>query len=113
MDRSSLIAAIKAATSAPPKAVEGLPLGPVWVRPFTVADMQAQSARRMAADAATPNQAMAVSLAQCLCDADGVRLFNPESTADIDMLAALEWRHAQRILAVANGDLSETDAKKD
>lgn len=99
MDRNALIEAMRATAQARPVAVEVPAWGVVYVRPITVAEVDEQTAD--AADGVGKSK-LARGACRVLCDENGARLFDPNSAADVDLLAAQPWQLLRRVLAASD-----------
>lgn len=97
MDRAALIAAMQASVAAPPVAVTVPGWGTLYVKPPTVAEVDAASSATEPEDGKPRRFARAA--ARVICDADGVRLFDPASEEDVSLLAAQPWSMLQQVLA--------------
>lgn len=95
--RDALIAAMQATAAQTPVAVEVPKWGTVYVRAITVEEVEAQEADTEGKD----KRRIARGAARVLCDAEGNRIFNPDSEADIDLIARQPWPLLRRVLAAA------------
>lgn len=96
MDRAALIAAMQV-TAAPrpiPVSVEGW--GTVHVRKPTVAEVEEASDAPEPADG--KKRTFARAAARVICDAQGVRVFDPASDADVDLLSSQPWELLNQVL---------------
>jgi hypothetical protein len=103
MDRAKLIAAMEAAATVKPKAVQAFG-ETVYVRALTVAEVEEQTAD---AEAKKDKARIARGVARVLCDESGTRLFDPDSAADVALISKQPWAALRTILAasnVVNGD---------
>lgn len=101
MDRATLIAAMQAAASVKPKAVQVEALGgTVYVRALTVAEIEEQS--EPAADGKPDKARIARATARILCDENGQRFFDPSNDADVALISALPWNVLKQISAASN-----------
>lgn len=105
-DRAALLAAMQATAANPPQPVEVPKWGTVYVRFLTVADVEAASeAAAPVADKDAPprpKRDIARGVARILCDAEGTRVFDPSSPADIEFLASQPWALLRLITEAAN-----------
>ncbi|GGI16448.1 hypothetical protein [Oxalicibacterium faecigallinarum] len=107
LNTDQLIAGLRAAASLPPIKVP-MPEwgGVVYVRPLTVAEVEAQTAV-VDKDEKTK---IARSTCRVLCDADGNRLLDGDNPEHVAHIAQQEWSVLQRIMNAkrqANGEGEE------
>lgn len=95
--RDALIAAMQATAARKPTPVEVPAWGTVYVRAVTVAEIEDQSADTTAGDKGR----MARGCARVICDADGNRIFDPESAEDVALIAAQPWPLMRQVIAAA------------
>jgi hypothetical protein len=101
MNRDDLIAAMRATAAQPPQPVPVPGWGTVYVRPATVAEVDAASDDPEPTDG--KKRRFARGAARVLCGADGARIFDPLNDADVDLLAAQPWATLQKVLAAVEG----------
>jgi len=96
MNRDELIAAMQATAAQTPRAVTVPKWGEIYVRDVTVAEVDEQTD-----DTADPKdkRRLARGAARVICDAAGTRLFDPESEADVTLLAKQPWKLLRLALA--------------
>lgn len=104
MTRDDLIAAMRATANATPATVEVEGWGVVYVRPPTVAEVDA--ARKQ--DEPDDDKQFARGACRVICDKDGNRIFDPMNAEDVDLLAAQPWSMLTKVIAAA----ASADAKK-
>src|SRR5262245_49531589 len=88
--RDELIAAMQATAARKPRAVETEAWGTVYVRDITVAEVDEQQAEEQE-DEDDKRTRIARGAARIICDAEGNRIFDPESKADVELLASQPW----------------------
>lgn len=101
MDRATLIAAMQATAAEKPIAVQVPKWGTVYVRQVTVAEVEEQTADTEKRD---DKFRMARGACRVLCDANGKRLFDPNSDADVKLIAAQPWPLLRRVLSASDGE---------
>jgi hypothetical protein len=102
--KESLVAAMRATASAAPVAVDlGGAWGTVYVRPPTVAEVDA------ALKAGEPDDGRVLARGACrvLCDEAGNRIFSATNPEDIELLAAQPYTLLQRITEAARAGVVE------
>jgi hypothetical protein len=102
--RDALVAAMRATASSPPTGVDvGGAWGRVYVRPPTVAEVDA------ALKAGEPDDGRMLARGACrvLCDETGKRIFDASNRDDVELLAAQPYPILQRITAAARSDATD------
>lgn len=105
MDKSKLFKLMAQTSAIKPTPVEVPVWGRVYVRPLTVAEVEEQMGKY-----ADDNQSISRGIARALCDADGVRLLDPDSTADVDLIAQQPW---SQLASIRDAIQKAGDAKND
>lgn len=102
----SLIELMRQTAAIKPIPVDVPVWGRVYVRRPTVAEVSASIGRD------TPQRlVIALGIAQALCDADGVRLLDPDSSADLELIASQPWEMLNEIQdAIASSDVRQKKA---
>lgn len=95
MNREELIAAMTATADAKPRAVKVPKWGTVYVRDVTVEEAEAHADDTK--DGKDKNR-IARGAARVLCDESGKRLFDPDSDADVALLAKQPWPLLRKVL---------------
>jgi len=97
MDRAQLLAAMEAAAVPKPQPLD-VPAwgGTVYVRSLTVAEVEEQTGDK------ADKHRLARAAARVVCDADGNRLFDSTSEADIALISRQPWAVLQRVLDAAD-----------
>lgn len=98
MDRAALIAAMQATAGGAPAPVEVAGWGTIYVRQLTVAEVEEQAADT---EAKEDKHRIARAAARVICGADGERLFDPRSEADVALIASQPWAMLRRVLEVS------------
>jgi len=103
--RDALLAAWAAEDAEPPTAVnvEGWPT--IYVRSVTTAEVDA--AQAVNGVEWKKNAPLSGAAAVIICDAEGNRLFDPNSEADVKLISKRDWAKLSRVLAAAR--LTEGD----
>lgn len=99
MNRAELIAAMQATASPKPVAVTVEGWGTLYVKPPTVEEVDAASDFKEPADGR--KRKLARGAARIICDAEGARVFDPESDADVDLLAIQPWSMLQDVMTAS------------
>lgn len=107
MNRDDLIAAMRATASQPPIAVEVDGWGTVYVRPPTVAEVDAARQQEEPDD----DKQFARGACRVLCDKDGKRIFDATKPEDVDLLAAQPWSMLTKVIAASKPVGSDGDKK--
>lgn len=106
MNRDDLIAAMRSTASAAPTPVEVDGWGVMYVRPPTVAEVDAARKQEEPED----DKQFARGACRVICDKDGARIFDAMNEDDVNLLASQPWSMLTKVIAaasVANG--SKTD----
>lgn len=106
MDRAELIAFFQEVAAEPPRKVivRGRTL---FVRPVTVDEADQQAKDRESVD---QKQGIARAACRVICDEKGARLFDPENSADVNLVGSTWWPFLQTILKAASDDIEEAAA---
>lgn len=104
MDRNALIAAMQATAAAPPTAVKVKGWGTVHIRALTVSEVEDQS--EDTADKQDKNK-IARAAARVMCDEGGKRLFDPDSEADVELIAKQPWPLLRKILTASGSQFGD------
>lgn len=104
MDRAELIAAMRATAAHAPIPVQVPGWGDVYVRPPTVAEVDAAS--DVVEPEGTKRTRFARGAARIMCDAHGARIFDPLNEEDVNLLADQPWSMLQQVLQAAGGQTS-------
>lgn len=102
MDTATLLQLLgeTAAAGAKPRAVDVPGWGTVYVRPLTVAEVDA--AAETAATDTDRQRRIARGAARVLCNAEGVRLLDPRNDDHVDLVARQPWSLLQRVIEAAD-----------
>lgn len=102
LDTAALLAALTATAdvAAQTRPVEVPGWGTVYVRPLTVAEVDAAANTRV--DDTDKHLRIARGAARVLCDAQGQRLLDPTNDEHVALLARQPWSLLQRVVAGAD-----------
>lgn len=114
MNRDQLITAMQQTANEKPRAVLINGWGTLYVRALTVAEVDAQANEPEKKDAdgkiIIDNRRLARGVARVLCDEEGNRIFDPDNTEDVELLAKQPWKRLRKVLA--ESDIVEGDVAK-
>jgi hypothetical protein len=98
MTRDELMAAMQATAAEKPRALKVAKWGTIYVRPQTVAEVDALTDT---ADSLNGKDKLARSAACVICNEDGTRVFDPTNEADVALLAKQPWPMLNKVLDAA------------
>jgi hypothetical protein len=115
MNRADLIAAMKKVASAEPKSLTVPGWGKIYIKPLSVKEVQDKKPSVLDPES---KRALAIGVANVICDQKGNRVFNVESDEDVSLIESQPWPMLQKIIDASNafnglGDVGEVEAKKD
>lgn len=105
MNRDDLIAALKSSAQRPPLAVEVDGWGTLYVKPPTVAEVDAS---RQQEEPEGDGKQFARGACRVLCDEAGNRIFDATNAEHVDLLNLQDWAKLQKVIAAASGRGTDT-----
>lgn len=97
MNRDDLVSAMQATAAEKPRALETKKWGTVYIKSPSVAEIEAQIEESATVDEGGSKHQIAKGAARILCDAEGNRIFDPNSLADLLLLESQPWDLLQEV----------------